>query len=214
AALVRSGRRGRDRLRVLDDEPRRPRRLYRSPDRALARAGGSGDGVAQHADAFDLAFDDVADLEGAGRVHEITAAPWRAGQLHVACGDVVADRIAEHVVERSANRDVSHPAPDDHAELDLPIDLPRQLDVHDDRVVRPGDARRELREDERLLRLRQLRLADVVAVVEPDRDDLPGLERRGEFARHRIPDGEVPRVDAGLNEREEVEVEVEAPIVA
>ena len=34
------------------------------------------------------------------------------------------------------------------------------------------------------------------------------------LACDRIPDGELPRVDAGFNEREEVEVEVEAPIVA
>jgi hypothetical protein len=50
----------------------------------------------------------------------------------------------------------------------------------------------------------------VVAVVEPDRDDLPRLERRCELTCDRIPGGEAPRVDAGSDERDEVVVEVEA----
>jgi hypothetical protein len=62
--------------------------------------------------------------------------------------------------------------------------------------------------------LRQLRLADVVEVVEPDRDDLAWLKRRCELACNRIPGGEVPRLDAGADEREEIEVEVEASIIA
>ena len=77
-----------------------------------------------------------------------------------------------------------------------------------------GPRRRKLREDERLPRLRQLRLADVIEIVEPDRDDLPWVQRRCQLTRDRITDGEVPRVDAGPDEREQVEVEVETPIVA
>jgi hypothetical protein len=54
----------------------------------------------------------------------------------------------------------------------------------------------------------------VVEVVEPDRHDLPRLKRCCELACDRIPDGEVVRVDLGLDQREQVEVEVEAPQVA
>jgi hypothetical protein len=49
---------------------------------------------------------------------------------------------------------------------------------------------------------------------ESDRDDLPWLQRRCELTCDCIPDGEVARVDAALDEREQVDVEVESPIVA
>ena len=53
----------------------------------------------------------------------------------------------------------------------------------------------------------------MVEIVEPDSDDLSGLERRCELPFDRAFDGELVRVDAAPDEREEIAVELEAPQV-
>src|SRR5262249_6267935 len=150
----------------------------------------------------------------AKRVEALAARPLTLRELNVPRGDVVADRVAEHVVERRVGGNGTHAPPDDDPELDLPVDLARELGVDDDRLTRADDAGGKLREDERLRWSRQVRLADVVEVVEPDRDDLPGLERCRQLIRSRIADAEMVWVDACAHEREEIALEVEAPKVA
>ena len=75
-------------------------------------------------------------------------------------------------------------------------------------------ARGELREHERPLRALEVRLADVVEVVEPDRDDLSGPEWRGELALDGVAEREPTRVDPGAQQAGQAFGRVEPPIAA
>src|SRR5690606_17166280 len=75
---------------------------------------------------------------------------------------------------RLALGDVAPAAPDDDDEFGLPVDVAARVR---DRVVRPGDARDVLGEDHRHIVL-EPDLVDVVAIVEPDREDLARPRRR------------------------------------
>ena len=70
--------------------------------------------------------------------------------------------------------DITGHAHDDD-QLGLVVDeLARQVDAR----MRSGQGRRELREDDEVLGIRQVRLVRVVAVVQPDREDLARVRHR------------------------------------
>ena len=127
--------------------------------------------------------------------------PLARHELEVAGAHVVDDRIAEDVVEGPLPGDVARRAPDDDAELDLPVELlaaPRP----EDRLARVEDRVAPLREHGRLRRHRHARLLGVVPVVEADADDLAGVGDRGVQAegveRRLRPLGDRPdRVEGG-----------------
>src|SRR5207253_10612830 len=95
----------------------------------------------------------------AGLAH-LPLGPLARHELEVAGADVVDDRIAEDVVEGLLAGDVARRAPDDDAELDLPVELlaaPRP----EDGLARVEDRVAPLREHRRLRRHRHARLLGV-----------------------------------------------------
>ncbi len=110
--------------------------------------------------------------ERAERVQALGAHPLAVGELQVARGDVVGDRVAAHVLERVGLGHVARRLADDRRELDLPVHALGELARDPDLLAVVDQRRRELAEHERLLRRLGPRLAHVVHVVEPDRHDL------------------------------------------
>src|SRR5262249_62171441 len=100
-----------------------------------------------------------------------------ADELEVARAHVVDDRIAPDVVERLLLADEARGLADHDTELDFPVELIRAA-WSQDRLARIQDRVRPLREDRRLLRDRLVGLLGVVAVVEPDADELAGIRDR------------------------------------
>src|SRR4029078_725344 len=102
-------------------------------------------------------------------------------ELEVALGEVDADAIAEHVIEHLAFRDVDARFADDDSQLDFPVDA-FGLARHDEIVGRPAQRAGRLQEQSRLFRQRQPVFSGVVAVVQPDADDLAdAAQRRAEY---------------------------------
>ena len=101
----------------------------------------------------------------------LALAEGRRNALPVAGTDVVDDDVARDVVERAGRRDAPRRRPDDDPELDLEVERVGPLRP-DDRVAVGDDGIGELREQERARGERPATLAGVLAVVEPDADDL------------------------------------------
>src|SRR5262249_62029669 len=81
--------------------------------------------------------------------------PWPAAiVLEIAFGEIDADAIAEHVIERVALRDVDARLADHHAELDFPIDA-LCLARHHEVVGGPAKGAGGFQKECRLLRQRQ-----------------------------------------------------------
>ena len=121
------------------------------------------------------------DQERTDRGETVEALPERPlarPVLHVARAHVVNGQVAAHVRQGLVLRHVPGLAPDHDAELALVVDRAAQRRQHD-RVVRPGQGRRELREDRRPGGQVLAGLGRVIAVVQPDADDLgrPGHRR-------------------------------------
>ena len=106
--------------------------------------------------------------EGVGR---LAARPLAVGELQVARADVVDADVAADVVERVALGDAAAGAADDDAELGLVVDL-GALGRQDDRLARADERVRPLGEQQRRRRQVGALLLRVVAVVQPDADDL------------------------------------------
>src|SRR5262249_39955392 len=90
-----------------------------------------------------------------------------AVELEVAFGEVDADAIAKHVIERLPLRDV-HASPANHdSKLDLPVDAPGLARHHE---IVGGTAERAgcFQEQRRLLRQRQPGFLRVIAIVQAD----------------------------------------------
>ena len=101
----------------------------------------------------------------------------RRPNLPVADGHVVGDRVAGDHVFRLLGRHVPAALADDDRELALVIEQARDA-RHVNVIVRPDHAGDLLVEEDRELRRLHAALGDVVGVVEPDRQELPGLDRR------------------------------------
>ena len=108
-------------------------------------------GQAEIVDRPELVGGDHHRPERAEGVEALAARPLPVAELQVAGGDVVGDRVAEHVVECPLGRDPSHPAADDDRELDLPVDPLGEVGVDHDRGAGADHARGELGEDQRSL---------------------------------------------------------------
>ena len=103
---------------------------------------------------------------------------WLFGELDVAGGDAVRDRVAEDVVEGVALGNAPDAPADDRGASSTSQSM-RAGSAWSSSIgsAWADHARRELREHQGPLRALEVRLADVIEVVEADRDDLPG--RRG-----------------------------------
>src|SRR3954470_16316030 len=111
----------------------------------------------------------VADREE--RVERLPPHPLTVRELEVASGDVVRDDVALDERERVVHGDSAGAAPDHHAELRFVVDLLR--DGRDaDRITVADQGVRPLREEQRPLGQRDALFVGVVAVVQPDTDDL------------------------------------------
>src|SRR4029078_12564395 len=102
-------------------------------------------------------------------------------ELEVALGEVDADAIAEHVVERLAFRDVDARFADDDSQLDFPVDA-FGLARHHEIVGRPAQRAGRLQEQSRLFRRRQPGFLRVGAGGQADRDgSADAAQRRAEY---------------------------------
>src|SRR4029078_12421559 len=102
-------------------------------------------------------------------------------ELEVALGEVDADAISEHVIERLAFRDVDARLADDDSQFDFPVDAPG-LARHDEIVGRGAQRAGRFEEQSRLLRPRQAGFFRVIAVVQADADDFTdAAQRRAEY---------------------------------
>ena len=111
----------------------------------------------------------------------------RRAVLPVAHRDVVEHRVAGDRRRRRVEVAVADRRADDHGELGLPVDRRRLRRQHD--VVVGADQRRAvLGEDRREVGRLAAHLGDVVAVVQPDADDL--VRRRHERRVVEVGDGE------------------------
>ena len=117
--------------------------------------------------------------EGARGVEALGARPLAVGALRVARGDVVRDRVPEHVRRCGLGRHVLREAPDDDRELGLVRDLLREVG-QDDRVVRADDRRVRLEEQQRARRDVVAHLLRVVRVVAAHGDHLGARDHRRE----------------------------------
>src|SRR3990172_2870199 len=148
-----------------------------------------------------LAVEEALDVDGAGVDVGGDARPQRAEavealaecqlsvpDLDVTGAHVVQAGVAQHILPRALRGDVACALLDDDGQLRLVVH-PRGLGRVDDRVARADERRRGLEEDEGLGRHGAAHLLGVVAVVQPDADDLAGPERG---QQHRLPD-QVPR---------------------
>ena len=123
------------------------------------------------------------------------------------------DRVAEDVLERVALGHAPH-ARCRRSTASSTSQSTRVVSASSSSIGSVGadHARRELREHQRPLRALEVRLADVVEVVEPDRDDLSRPERRGELTGDGLAEGQLARVDAGAQQRGEVTLTAEPAI--
>jgi len=118
------------------------------------------------------------------RLRDLPGHPLTADELEVASAHVVDDRVAGDIVQGLFPRHEARGAADDHAELDLPVELLRATGSQD-RLARIDDCVRPLGKDRRLLGNGLIGLFRVVAVVEPDADEFPGIIDRRVQARRR-----------------------------
>src|SRR5204862_4826481 len=119
-----------------------------------------------------LVFGDEPGAERAEAVAALALVPGAGAlELKLALGDVIADEIAGHIVERLLLRHVARGAADGDGQFDLPVGL---LGVfgYGDGVVGAGDRAGRLRENDGLLGQRRTRFGGVIGVVEADGDDL------------------------------------------
>ena len=116
----------------------------------------------------------------------LAARPLSVLELEVARADVVRAQVAAHRLERVLLRHGLHPRPDDDAELGLVVALRHDRRDHD-RLARPDQRVRPLREQQRLLRQLDALLLGVVPVVETDADDLARTLDRQHAATLTIP---------------------------
>ena len=119
--------------------------------------------------------------ERAEGIEALAPGPLTVTELDITCRDIVGHRISKHVLEGGLDRDVLHPPANHDPEFDLPVDSLGDFGVDLDRIGGTDDTRRELTENQRKRWRLHPRLAGVVVVVEPDRDDLAG--RRGASMR-------------------------------
>ena len=137
---------------------------------------------------------------------------WPSRELDVARGDVVGDRVAEDVVERvpPPTRRMRRPT----TTASSTSQSTREVSAASSSIGsrRADHARRELREHERPLRALDARLADVVEVVEPDRDDLARPDRCTELAVDRLAQRQLARVDSGPQQGGQVSGRLEPPV--
>ena len=141
----------------------------------LLPVDGRGDGL--RGDVHLVRRDQVR-ADGSAAVPGLALHPLVRLVLVVAHGDVVADGVAEHVVQRVRLADPAGRLADDDGKLALVVDLGgRAGDV--DRGVRPGQAARELREQHGVVGVAAPGLFDVRLVVQADADDLGGVRHDG-----------------------------------
>src|SRR5450830_1026225 len=122
------------------------------------------------------------DQPGAGGAEGVAALALVPGaaalQLVAALGHIVDHAVAGHVVHGFGLFDVAGRAPDDHAQLDLPIGLQRSArDAHI--VVRPDHGRGPLVEHHGLAGHGHARFGGVIGVVQPDADELADAPHAG-----------------------------------
>src|SRR6185436_19105882 len=103
----------------------------------------------------------------AERVRRLPAGPLAVRELEIPCTHVVCAEVAAHGFEGVLLRHASYALSDDDAQLRLVVRLRDERRDHD-RLSRPDERRRPLREQERLLRELGALLLRVVAVVEAD----------------------------------------------
>ena len=119
-------------------------------------------------------------------VAALTLGPLTAAlDLPFTLGDVVGEDVAGDVAKGVRLGDILRRPPDHDAELDLPVQLLRFL-RDDHRAGGAGQRAGRLHEDDRLLRDRVARLSRVVAVVQPDRHDLPNAHEGRAHARRTL----------------------------
>jgi hypothetical protein len=126
----------------------------------------------------DLVGRDDERAERAERIEALATDPLAVPELDVPGGHVVGHRVAEHVIEGLLDRYPRGSTADHGRELDLPVDAVGNCAVNQDRLAVANDARAELREHQRPCGTGQTGLADVVEVVQTDRDDLRRAEWR------------------------------------
>ena len=97
----------------------------------------------------------------------------RLVELPVAGGDVVADGVAADILEGSLPRNMPPLSADHHDELGLIVDLLAHSGQDDGRTM-ADQGGRVLAEEHRFRRYRHAALGRVVAIVQPDADDLAG----------------------------------------
>src|SRR5439155_10863753 len=119
-------------------------------------------------------------------VRRLPTRPLPIRELQVARTDVVETDVAAHRLERALFRDAAYALSDHDAELGLVVH-PFRHARDDDRLARPDQGVRPLRKEERRARQLGALLLRVVAVVEPDADDLARDVDR-QRAQDRAPD--------------------------
>ena len=145
----------------------------------LPRVGSLADLVADATDDVEVLW--VRDLVGrhqhgthrAEGIERLATHPLAVAELEIPCRDVVEAGVPEDGAEGLRDRDVARAPADDHGELSLVIDLGGERRVPADLGAVTDDRARPFAEDKRRRRGVRTFLADVVAVVAPDRDDLP-----------------------------------------
>src|SRR5262249_39373292 len=92
-------------------------------------------------------------------------------ELPVARGDIVADRVAEDMLRGPRSGDVPAALADDDDQLRLVVHFLADRRQHD-RLLGTDDGRSVFAEENRLFRNRRPALSGVVAIVEPEANDL------------------------------------------
>ena len=116
---------------------------------------------------------------GGGAVEDLAGHPLRGGELEVAGGEVVEQRVAGEVVERVGLGDFLGALADDEGDLGLVVDL-AAVGGQRDRGSGRGQRVAVLAEDRRAGGHLHAALGRVLAVVEADADDLVRVGDRGE----------------------------------
>src|SRR5256712_6344491 len=129
--------------------------------------------------------------DGRGGLEDLPGHPLTRDELEVPRARVVDDRVPPHVVERLLSGDETRRAADDHAQLDLPVELLRAARPQDG-LARVADRVRPLGEDRWLLGNRVARLLGVIPVVEADANELARIGDRRVEASARGGDGGPP----------------------